>query len=86
LRNEANPYVTSLVMQGMENITVSHFLHNLHHTWQWDVIGGVLNNRDMEEIAKIATNHMGVMTYVYVNLITKVIIRLSRLIGTRWIR
>jgi hypothetical protein len=60
-------------MQGMENITVSHFLHNLHHTWQWDVIGGVLNNRDIEEneIAKIATNHMGVMTYVYVNLIQR---------------
>jgi hypothetical protein len=38
LRDDANSYVTSPIIQGMEHYTVADLMNSTNHTWQWDTI------------------------------------------------
>jgi hypothetical protein len=58
LRDDANSYVTSPIIQGMVHYIVADLMNSTNHTWQWDTIESIFNSRDRGEISKIATRYM----------------------------
>jgi len=53
LRTDGSLYVSSAIVQGMENLKVSDLMEPNGVSWNSNVINGLFNNHDREAIAKM---------------------------------
>jgi hypothetical protein len=53
LRNDDQPLITTEVVAGMENLTVSELIDHDTTTWNYQLIQQLFNAHDRDEILKI---------------------------------
>ncbi|MCH82487.1 RNA-directed DNA polymerase (Reverse transcriptase), partial [Trifolium medium] len=54
LRNAENPFTTSSIIQGHENMRVADLMRQgAINSWDWDIIRAMMNERDQQEIARV---------------------------------
>jgi exonuclease I len=54
LREEGNSYVSSIPVQGTENMKVADLMDNTGSSWNWGLIEGFFNTQDREAISKVS--------------------------------
>jgi len=59
LRNQENSYITSTTPYGFEHLKVADLILQAENKWNLNIIDGILNTRDQEEIRKIPMVHRG---------------------------